>query len=125
MMMVACSIVVLSAASGAVLSTACLRDSSIIEASLPMERAISRIGTTSMTTTSTTRKPSVYPSHQPVVLTPPPEARTSACRDMASSCRRLGGDLADRVGLEEIHDRLGRLGDVVIVLHVTGNFGHQ
>src|SRR5580698_8054760 len=51
-MTVAYSIVVRSAASGAVLSTALASSSLIFGASLPMDRASKRIGTTSATTTS-------------------------------------------------------------------------
>ena len=59
MMIVACSIVVRSAPSGAVLCTASVSASLIFGASLPIERASSRIGTTSATTTRTITMPIV------------------------------------------------------------------
>jgi hypothetical protein len=51
--------VVRSAPSGAVLSTAWVSASLILGASLPIDRASSRIGTTSATTTSTMTMPIV------------------------------------------------------------------
>jgi hypothetical protein len=59
MMIVACSIVVRNAPSGAVLCTASVSASLILGASLPIDRASSRIGTTSATTTSTMTMPMV------------------------------------------------------------------
>src|SRR6185437_5018608 len=59
MMMVACSIVVRSAPSGAVLVTASVSASLIFGASFPMDRASSRIGTTSATMTRTITMPIV------------------------------------------------------------------
>src|SRR5450759_4316353 len=82
MMIVACSIVVRRAASGAVLCTALVKASLINGASLPIERASSRIGTTRATTT------------QPVVLVP--AARTSC----------ISGSFASSDRLAEVPDRL-------------------
>src|ERR1700685_3801226 len=59
MMMVACSIVVRSAPSGAVCFTASVSASLIFGASLPIDRASIKIGTTSATTTSTMMMPMV------------------------------------------------------------------
>ena len=59
MMIVACSMVVRSAPSGAVFCTASVSASLIFGASLPIDRASSRIGTTSATTTSTMTMPMV------------------------------------------------------------------
>src|ERR1700716_3772049 len=70
MMMGACSMVVRSAASGAVLCTALASASLIFGASLPIERASSRIGTTSATTASTTTMPITQPITQPVLPVP-------------------------------------------------------
>src|SRR5215475_12512265 len=70
MMIVACSIVVRSAPSGAVLCTAWVSAPLIFGASLPIERASSRMGTTSATTTRTITMPIVKPITQPVVLVP-------------------------------------------------------
>src|SRR3984893_17897745 len=59
MMIVACSMVVRSAPSGAVWFTASVSASLILGASLPIDRASIRIGTTSATTTSTMTIPMV------------------------------------------------------------------
>ena len=59
MMVVAYSIVVRSAPSGAVWFTASVSASLIFGASLPIERASSKMGTTSATTTRTTTMPIV------------------------------------------------------------------
>ena len=59
MMIVACSMVVRSAPSGAVLCTASVSASLIFGASLPIDRASSKIGTTRATTTSTMMMPMV------------------------------------------------------------------
>src|SRR5215472_11196599 len=65
MMMVACSMVVRSAPSGAVLRTAPVSPALIFGASSPIERASSKIGTTSATTTTTSTMPMTKPSIQP------------------------------------------------------------
>src|SRR5260221_9198208 len=79
MIMVACSMVVRSAASGAVLCTALVSASLIFGASVPIERASGRIGTTSATTASTTTMPITQPITQPVLLVP--AARTCSCME--------------------------------------------
>src|ERR1700741_1827404 len=85
MMIVACSFVVRSAPSGAVFCTASPSASLLLGASLPIERASSRIGTASATTTSTMPIPMVEPPTQPVGLVP--AART--CGSITGSSHRL------------------------------------
>src|SRR5580700_11656167 len=113
MMIVACSIVVRSAASGAVLCTALVSASLIFGASSPIDLASHRIVTTSATTTTASTMPMVHPMTQPVLL--PPAARTFGC--MAGSSDRFA-EVADRLearvdrgqavrdGAGELRDRL-------------------
>src|ERR1700728_3155220 len=63
--------VVRSAPSGAVLCTAFSSSSLIFVASLPIERASSRIGTTRATTTRTITIPMTHPTIQPVLISDP------------------------------------------------------
>src|SRR5580658_3221227 len=63
--------VVRSAPSGAVLRTAFSSSLLIFGASLPIERASSRIGTTRATTTSTITIPMTQPTIQPVLISDP------------------------------------------------------
>src|SRR5215471_19026746 len=78
MMIVACSIVVRRPPSAAVLCTALVSSALIEGASLPIERASMRIGTTSATTTRTIKPPITYPRVQPNVLVALPAASTRA-----------------------------------------------
>src|SRR5260370_59795 len=95
MMMVACSMVVRSAASGAVLRTALVSASLIFGASVPLERASSRIGTPRATTASTTTMPIPQPITQPVLLVP-----------AAMKCGSIGGAFAGSDRFAEVADRL-------------------
>src|SRR5215469_10534085 len=70
MMVTAYSMVVRSAPSGAVLRTAPVSPALIFGASSPIERASSKIGTTSATTTTTSTMPMTKPSIQPKWLLP-------------------------------------------------------
>src|SRR5580658_7412819 len=63
--------VVRSAPSGAVLRTAFSSSLLILGASLPIERASSRIGTTKATTTSTITMPMTQPTTQPALISDP------------------------------------------------------
>src|SRR5215469_3831372 len=117
MMIVACSMVVRSAASGAVLCTALASASLIFGASLPIERASSRIGTTSATTASTTTMPITQPMTQPVLLNP----AARACGSIDASSDRFT-EVAYRLqaGVDRgqpVRDGAGQVGDR---LHPSG-----
>src|ERR1700728_2430364 len=92
--------VVRSAPSGAVLCTAFSSSSLIFGASLPIERASSRIGTTRATTTRTITIPMTQPTIQPVLISDPfaeVADRLEARVDRSQPLRHGAGQLRDRL----------------------------
>src|SRR5579859_6282837 len=102
MMMVAYSIVVRSAASGAVLCTALVSWSLIGTASLPIARASAMIDSTSAATTRTSTPPITKPSVQPNVLMTAPSDPFSEIADRFQTSVHRGEPV--RHGARELRD---------------------